>query len=893
MKYLSFKLSSQLLLLISFNILTLNAITLSDEVQTCDLFLFAISSKGELKAQSNDIFGSCTISANSLSDGEDLTCYERSEANTSSLIKCTCDPSIYNCSYNNTCTIIKDANKSNYTHQFLTTTSDLTTTTIETNINIYLTELQYGNYEFSADNQQIYFNPANTYDNQDTNVMLLGDITNTNNNQVMHFSDGDYYIKSLASTGSLTLDVEGDVRIFIDGNLSVNSIDLTTTTDSILFLFVDGDVNLENFGGGNEDLSMYLYTTGNILIEPNTNSFAWLGGIIGEGNFTITGNDAPFVFDSAGADSIGVGLCGSSDGTYVTGFLDAWEQSITNRNIKTKIAGQNFDLSIAHLDSTNTTIEVFPILVKYRLYDYETNTSITNYDYVDLSSSAKINKYFNNIDKSYQDVRVNFRFCQDENGTIAQYDLCSAGVSGYNFNDSFSSSDNFAIRPNKLSITSISQELVSASDQEFSVRAQNYDTTASTGYSISDADYYLDIDTIKYLPNNTIDNTLSGNANITTYDFTNGYSNNLSISFDDVAKVKLIIEDRHWADVDSDDTPAECSATGRYICGDTNATFIPSHFDISAVQLYNDSNASFTYLSNDLNISARIQLTITAKNALNEITQNFDSASWENNVNINMSVSTVETPTLIANNINNTKLGFLNGIATIAWNETDSSKDLTFNFSRATSTALNPFRVLGSEVTLDASSVYSTKTVNSTAATASSQATFIFGKTNATRHRFEDSTGIVFIYYEAYCDGTGCDKSLLPNGDASTSTDDPRWFKNTLHDSRFSSSKFTGHIGTISQKYLTKTTLGTRTDSNLGRTTQIVNYTGSTYPYKVTMQNQAPSWLIYNKYKAGADKNEFEIEFNKSTGVSWAGKSNTNSSTVDTGSKKTNRRTMW
>ena len=59
------------------------------------------------------------------------------------------------------------------------------------------------------------------------------------------------------------------------------------------------------------------------------------------------------------------------------------------------------------------------------------------------------------------------------------------------------------------------------------------------------------------------------------------------------------------------------------------------------------------------------------------------------------------------------------------------------------------------------------------------------------------------------------------------------------------------------------------------------------------MQNKAPSWLIYNKYKIDADKNEFEIEFDSNTDLSWAGVSDTNTSTVNTGSKKTNRRTMW
>ena len=604
----------------------------------------AISTEGTLETENNDVFGSCTISTSSITDGEDLTCYEQTASNTADLVECTCDPSLYNCSNDQTCTLALDSNESDYTHEFFTTSSDLTTTTIETNINVYFTELEYGNYEFATNNQQIYFNPAFTYDNQNTNLMLLGDITNSNNGQVMHFTDGDYYIKSWTATGNITLSIEGDVRIFIDGDLSVNAIDMITTTiDSTLFLYVDGDASFLGFGGGSADLAMFLYATGDVLIEPNANSYGWVGGIASEGNFSITGNNANFVFDSEGADSMGIGLCGGSVGTYVTGFLDAWEQSITDRNIKTKIAGQDFSLTIAHLNSTNDATVVLPQLIKYRLYDYDTNTSVTNYSYVDadLTSIAQLTKSFTNADESYKDVRVNFRFCQDSDGAIAEYNLCSSTVSGYDFNDSISSSDNFAIRPNKLNITANTSELESALDQVFSATAQNYDTTTSTRYTLSNTDYTLNIDdTIRYLPDDTIDNTLFGTASINTYSFTDGISNDLSISFNDVGKVNLVIQDRHWADVDSDDTTGDCTNTGRYICGDTNATFIPSHFTISDAQLYNDSNTSFTYLSNDLNISAKIQLIITAKNDLNERTKNFDLASWENNININTSINT-------------------------------------------------------------------------------------------------------------------------------------------------------------------------------------------------------------------------------------------------------------
>lgn len=157
-----------------------------------------------------------------------------------------------------------------------------------------------------------------------------------------------------------------------------------------------------------------------------------------------------------------------------------------------------------------------------------------------------------------------------------------------------------------------------------------------------------------------------------------------------------------------------------------------------------------------------------------------------------------------------------------------------------------------------------------------------YGRTNAPRKRYNGSDGNNSIYYEVYCDG--CNKINLQNSTNSTYINDPRWFINTNHTTNY------GFVGNVTQKYTSKVTATLPTNNAPAQTS--LQYTGSVYPYKATMQNSPDDWLIYNKYNPNATSNEFEVEFEQS-GSSWSGKSDTNSTSITNGAAKTNRRIMW
>ena len=571
------------------------------------------------------------------------------------------------------------------------------------------------------------------------------------------------------------------------------------------------------------------------------------------------------------------------------GGFDAWDNPEYDNNITTKIANVPFELLIISLDENGQEATKPLVDAQFQLYDYESDTNVSSWFPFSSSIHSVITQPFN-VPQAYRDVRVRFKFCQSEtNASMTAYSDCVDHPDLYDYNSSVISRDNFAIRPNSFSVTPINTEILSALGQNFTVTAQNPDGSSVVGYTVSNALYDLNVTENRYMRNNDINNSLNGDATISSFSFTNGVSSNVLMDYSDIGFVNLNIEDRDWAAVDiSDTTPNDCSATGRYICGDTNETFIPTHFTLSNATLNNNAGLPFTYLSNDLNMSSSLNVTITARNNLNNTAVNFDSASWENPVSVSLTVTTPNTPTPNIMGITAKKIGFSNGVSTVAWNDVNSSLKVMLNFQRDLNTTVNPFDVNGSDVSVNATSVYTSTTISGTPITTDQNATFIYGRTYAPRSRVVGNSGPAFIYYEVYCEGTGCEKTLLPDGVDSNSTEDPRWYVNTQH------VVSAGTAGVVTQKGAALVSSTTPGGSHQDSVT--LNYNGSKgYPYKTTMENTPSPWLVYNKNDATLTDttNEFKVEFEGSAS-DWAGVHNDDVTTTKKSSSETvNRRSMW
>ncbi|NPA65539.1 MAG: hypothetical protein GXO11_01520 [Epsilonproteobacteria bacterium] len=225
-----------------------------------------------------------------------------------------------------------------------------------------------------------------------------------------------------------------------------------------------------------------------------------------------------------------------------------------------------------------------------------------------------------------------------------------------------------------------------------------------------------------------------------------------------------------------------------------------------------------------------------------------------------------------------------------------ASINTRYNFEKEVDKAKNPQKITFNTLSIDCAiasecSAYadgstshtpiSNKDINDTV-------TFLYAKVHAPRTITKTDDVDVPIYYETYCYGVGCDKTLLPNGTTSINSDDPRWWINTNHNSS------AGTAGTITQKGGTYVTVQTGKAPTGNHPDKVgLHYDASKgYPYKATMKMVPDNWLIYNKYNPNATSNDFEVEF-YGPGGDWAGKYESNTATDANASNRTSRRLIW
>jgi hypothetical protein len=228
---------------------------------------------------------------------------------------------------------------------------------------------------------------------------------------------------------------------------------------------------------------------------------------------------------------------------------------------------------------------------------------------------------------------------------------------------------------------------------------------------------------------------------------------------------------------------------------------------------------------------------------------------------------------------------------------------LNLNFNREVNASVNPERLFFS--TYDSNcSVIADCTMNADliankvadgSRNLDLNVTHLYGRTHASRQRYQGAGGPANIYFESYCFGTVggnlCDRNFLPNGLASRRVDDVRWFWNENHDVTND-----GNVTIVLQKGGTNVDANDIVDAddnpNGNPSVTQITYDGSRgYPYKTTMQNGASPWLIYNESDAGATMNEFQVEFNNAG--TWTGENETSTTTKDSNTSITNRRIMW
>lgn len=587
--------------------------------------------------------------------------------------------------------------------------------------------------------------------------------------------------------------------------------------------------------------------------------------------------------------------------------VDAAETTIGTPpwKIYTKITNQPVTLSVAHFDPDSSSVSnIKPYtqgLVGWRIVPSANCPSgdgnITAWQDVNLSSGANTISFTPNFVN--KDVKI--QFAPKNNDYPSAKRNCS--------------SDTFAVRPNKFAVSMVGGEspnlLKSGESYNFNIAAKDIANATVTGYNQTNANVSI-ATAKKYAPDGTESLSMSGttsNMSGNNYTFTNGVTGNMSFAFSDVGKIKIDINDTNWAAIDASDGTSEDVRT---IKGEGNFTFIPFQFAIGNVTLRGadgGSNGSFVYLSNDLNMSARVDTTITAQNKQGATTQNFSSASWENNISITPSAAYTAPNGTVINGLENSfsanKFGFTNGAANVVFNDANSSKVVRFNFPRDNNvTARNPFSFTNAngDLNITVASVYSDAgfadvTIENNATNKDANITslnFNYARAHTPRQRATAAAHTANIYYEAYCFGTDstgvtCNKALLPNGATSRHTDDIRWYQNTTH-----SAGRDGNVTALTQSGAALVTNGAITNGANNTTTTALTYAGTNgYPYKTTMEmTTLSSWLVYHPTSATILTNPFQIEYDRDN-ANWSGAAAAGQKTKNVGGVKTNRRKMW
>lgn len=476
------------------------------------------------------------------------------------------------------------------------------------------------------------------------------------------------------------------------------------------------------------------------------------------------------------------------------------------------------------------------------------------------------------------------------------------------------SEDNFAIRPNDFNTTMLPDPFKAGEATPLNIYAEDFTGVASLDYNETEgSSFVVDI-------NITDPSKVCEEMNIIfnpSVDFTNGDASG-NYALNNIGDFNLTMHERtgfEFAVVDADDTPD----ADRYITPFfQQIKVVPHHFGIAG-GLENGSNG-FTYLSNfeqfpndaDRNISASFDVNVSAETLANTITSNYTEECYAKDGNMKLTLANAidphnpETDSLTKllwyhydddGDTNGTIA--LDGVTTehslpflsthFDSNDTNGTANFNYkiNFDRNVTKVVNPFIVIVNEIN-------ATDTDNVSGVNTGGNATFVFGRTHASRQRYQGDTGTANIYFESYCFGGGCDKTLLNGFSALKRTDDVRWY---IIDNHIAPTD--GNIGTVQQKDATPTDASddlvdvTAQDNNSNPSTADLDYdeTSRGYPYKTTMHNNASPWLIYNESDPFATRNEFQVEFDNIG--AWTGENETDTTTTTPAGATTNRRIMW
>jgi len=607
---------------------------------------------------------------------------------------------------------------------------------------------------------------------------------------------------------------------------------------------------------------------------------------------------------------------------YLTGPFDAWDvnRSIYDRNISTKISARDFSLVIASINEENNATEVKEnIDFKYRLVDMNSGdglSSWTDYNASAGQDGAEAVKLFQNIDTARRDVRVQFAFCSDyvpivDGTVILPFGNCAPADINY----SVYSSDNFAIRPNRYIMNSPALGSTITAGQTFTLEISAVDDNINPA-----ADYTTTLPEDDFLFSDRLGcfsaTDIADDFNATLA-FVDGAMNDTA-RFDEVGDINITIFDQEWTLVDQngkdcvpDTNESNTTHVGCWIGSDMNLSFIADDYNITSFAVGNHEGNTYTYFENNVSeMAADLNFSISALNALGDVTAGFSDGCYANNMNMTFTFdqqtdAPVQSRMMTIRDDNNLTFDANTTLDTDALGASidfvvastyfagGAANNLNrhINYNREANNTLQP--VVLTPLTLQATDAVTGES-GTLMTNPVGDATFVYGRIHAPRYRYECTAlpcdGTATLYYEVFCNN--CTMVRLPNGvNSQLSLNSMNWFINLLHDPTDEG----GVAGTTDISQINGAAVNaTAIDNNPPAPSDAtLRYDGSQdFPYKTTIQMAPSQWLIYNRFNINATANEFDVEFYRAGGE-WTGTRETETTTDSDAAVNTNRRIQW
>jgi len=331
-------------------------------------------------------------------------------------------------------------------------------------------------------------------------------------------------------------------------------------------------------------------------------------------------------------------------------------------------------------------------------------------------------------------VECNYRRNRTQGGGDVPSEECLECIFGA-YGESVCSRDNFAIRPDKFTISPMPNSMVAGKNYLYNVLAVDAENNPVADFNetltvIKKGQSTNASPILEY--NETKSNCIAGDYNPSTVLAFNDGQVNYNALYTEVGEVNVTIKEqsgKEFAIIDADDSvnPNGIAITPYVV----TYKYRPDHFVVLYPSYTNGGNG-YTYISNDLNMSSVLTFTIRAENANNNLVKNYDANCYAKDVSVNVSHSAVPISTNLiykehdvsimhdtanTNNIQFTgiKNKFLNGSGNVK---------AYINFKKDYKTPVNPF-----SFTLNDINVSNTDGVNGSASVSQS-AQFIYGRLN-------------------------------------------------------------------------------------------------------------------------------------------------------------------